>query len=171
MTILREHKAITHSGELSLWTHTAFCITAALILSFEVMCDEAESLKERRIIYVNNIRDARRRLAERVNDVLAKRGVLLIDAVCPEADGAEFILSGNTIRGANAATISFEEIVARLTTDWAILGLSTEIQASDTSLVSSQLTFNDAPASGFQEFDGWFNHMFLGNMNDENTSG
>lgn len=31
MTILREHENIALSGELCLWTHTAFCVTATVI--------------------------------------------------------------------------------------------------------------------------------------------
>lgn len=170
MTILREHRAITDFGELSLWTHTAFCITAATILSFEVMCDR-QSLNDKRITYIDNILGARRRLSERVNDVLAQRGVLLIDAICPEADGTSSLHNTRSTSGATVATISFEEIVARLTTDWAILGLTSEIHAGEKSLVPQNPIFEDNFASGFEEFDTWFHQMFSGGLENSTVIG
>jgi hypothetical protein len=80
MTILREHEVIVREGDVSIWTHTAFAITAAVILCFE-MNATAESQVEIAQSYRDAIHAARTRLAARTSDVLAQRGVALIDAI------------------------------------------------------------------------------------------
>ena len=83
MTILREHEAIAQSDDLSIWTHTAFCITAAVILCFEV--SYRVSCDDRNVeTYRGMIRAARDRLVSRQEDVLASRGVTLIDVILLE---------------------------------------------------------------------------------------
>lgn len=83
MTILREHSEIHLADDLSIWTHSAFCITAAVILCFEVSyrlsteSGDVEALREA-------IQGARNRLVSRRNDVLASRGVTLIDVISLE---------------------------------------------------------------------------------------
>lgn len=81
MTILREHEAIVNSDDLSIWTHTAFAITAAVILCFEVNTSMSESSDADVKIYRTSVLSARDRLAARQFDVLAQRGVALIDAI------------------------------------------------------------------------------------------
>ncbi|KAJ5340579.1 hypothetical protein N7541_009703 [Penicillium brevicompactum] len=80
MTILREHEAIVREEDISIWTHTAFAITAAVIMCFEVNAT-AENQIDIAQSYRDAIHAARTRLAARNNDVLAQRGVALIDAI------------------------------------------------------------------------------------------
>lgn len=80
MTILREHEVIVREEDVSIWTHTAFAITAAVILCFE-MNATADSQVEIARSYGDAIHAARTRLAARTSDVLAQRGVALIDAI------------------------------------------------------------------------------------------
>lgn len=83
MTILREHQAITSADDLSIWTHTAFCITAPVIICFEI--SYCANLGDRNVdIYREAVQAARDRLAARKEDLLAARGVTLIDAIALE---------------------------------------------------------------------------------------
>ncbi|EFW99065.1 c6 zinc finger domain containing protein [Grosmannia clavigera kw1407] len=162
MTILRNHRSITESGEVSLWTHTAFCITAALILCFEIICnrgeDHADDLHSQRAMYGNAIDHARQYLTSRTGDVLAQRGVLLINA----------IFSGVPGEAQAPASISFADVVSRFTLDWAILGLNSEIQQqSAESPVDLRPTLRGSPSvhgagfsPEFEDFDAWFQHIF-----------
>ncbi|KAJ5929648.1 hypothetical protein N7454_006598 [Penicillium verhagenii] len=81
MTILREHETIVEDDDLSIWTHTAFAITAAVILCFEV--NTVMETTDRRSVpmYRTAVLAARDRLASRNGDVLAQRGVALINAI------------------------------------------------------------------------------------------
>lgn len=65
------------------WTHTAFCITAAVIICFEI--SYCANLGDRNVdIYREAVQAARDRLAARKEDLLAARGVTLIDAIALE---------------------------------------------------------------------------------------
>lgn len=83
MTILREHEAITRSDEVSIWTHTAFCITAAVIICFELLYRLRNNDLE---VDANRtaVEAARDRLLVRKDDVLASRGVTLINLLLLE---------------------------------------------------------------------------------------
>lgn len=81
MTILREHEAIVEEDDLSIWTHTAFAITASVILCFEGNALLKDPNNEKVEIYREAVAAARERLASRECDVLAQRGVALIDAI------------------------------------------------------------------------------------------
>lgn len=81
MTILREHEIIVSEDDLSIWTHTAFAITAAIILCFEVNTAAANMDDGIMEAYREAVIAARARLAFRHSDVLAQRGVALIDAI------------------------------------------------------------------------------------------
>ncbi|KAJ5895396.1 hypothetical protein N7495_007087 [Penicillium taxi] len=81
MTILREHEIIVEEGEPSIWTHTAFAITAAVILCFEINAVNENPEKKTVETYRAAIVAARDRLAARAGDVFAQRGVALINAI------------------------------------------------------------------------------------------
>ncbi|EPS30788.1 hypothetical protein PDE_05740 [Penicillium oxalicum 114-2] len=81
MTILREHESIANEEDLSIWTHTAFAITAAVILCFEVNATVEDPSDGKIEMYRDAVLSARERLASRNHDTLAQRGVALIDAI------------------------------------------------------------------------------------------
>lgn len=81
MTILREHETIAKEEDLSIWTHTAFAITAAVILCFQVNATVEDPSDGKIEIYREAVLSARERLALRNHDTLAQRGVALIDAI------------------------------------------------------------------------------------------
>ncbi|KXH43587.1 serine carboxypeptidase [Colletotrichum nymphaeae SA-01] len=155
VTILREHKSIVESGEVSLWTHVAFSITAAIILSFEVICDQSKERDSRQEGYLDAIRDAREHLLGRTtSDILAHRGVVLIDAIFSEVGGIESF-SDRTL-AARPDAINFEEIAARFKTDWFILDSSTA-GLGQFDVPEDHLTMSGNPS---EDFDDWFQQIF-----------
>ncbi|KAJ5423855.1 Monooxygenase FAD-binding [Penicillium cf. griseofulvum] len=162
MTILREHEVIVREGDISIWTHTAFAITAAVIMCFEVKAT-AENQANIAQSHKDAIVAARTRLADRTNDVLAQRGVALIDAIFT-ADTA----SGSA--GLGNGMIDFGQILAKFSTFTRInLGPNTP----DTSVSRfSNSDPQDVIGAHFNEmqpawdtaedidFDAWFNGTF-----------
>ncbi|KAK1849648.1 alpha-ketoglutarate dependent xanthine dioxygenase [Colletotrichum chrysophilum] len=159
VTILREHKSIVESGEVSLWTHVAFSITAAIILSFEVICDQSKERDTRQEGYLDAIRDAREHLLGRTtNDVLAHRGVVLIDAIFSEVGGMESF-SDRTL-AARPDAINFEEIAARFKTDWFVLD-STAASLGQFDVAEEHWAMSANPS---EDFDEWFQQIFHSNI-------
>ncbi|KAH0430141.1 alpha-ketoglutarate dependent xanthine dioxygenase [Colletotrichum camelliae] len=155
VTILREHKSIVESGEVSLWTHVAFSITAAIILSFEVICDQSKERDTRQEGYLDAIRDAREHLLGRTtNDVLAHRGVVLIDAIFSEVGGLESFSDRSL--AARPDAINFEEIAARFKTDWFILD-STAASLGQFDTPEEHFAMSANPS---EDFDEWFQQIF-----------
>ncbi|KAJ5479297.1 hypothetical protein N7530_004806 [Penicillium desertorum] len=161
MTILREHEVIVREGDISIWTHTAFAITAAVIMCFEV-----NATAENQVAIAQSHKDAivaaRTRLADRTNDVLAQRGVALIDAIFT-ADTASGSGLGNKM-------IDFGQILAKFSTFTRMnLGPDTpETSVNKFSNADAQdvigAHFNEMqPAWDTAEdidFDAWFNGTF-----------
>ncbi|KAI8254848.1 putative dioxygenase [Colletotrichum sp. SAR 10_77] len=159
VTILREHKSIVELGEVSLWTHVAFSITAAIILSFEVICDQSKERDARQEGYLDAIRDAREHLLGRTtNDVLAHRGVVLIDAIFSEVGGMESF-SDRTL-AARPDAINFEEIAARFKTDWFVLD-STAASLGQFDVAEEHWAMSANPSG---DFDEWFQQIFHSNI-------
>ncbi|KAJ5120514.1 Monooxygenase FAD-binding [Penicillium bovifimosum] len=159
MTILREHEVIVSEEDVSIWTHTAFAITAAVILCFEVNAiaeDQPDVAQSHRDAIVA----ARLRLDARINDVLAQRGVALIDAIFT-ADPA----LGSP--GASNRTIDFMDILAKFST-FARMSLGPD--TSDTAVGGfSNAGSQDVIGTQFDEippwpqdidFDAWFTETF-----------
>lgn len=78
-TILRYHENNTNLDNVSVWTHSAFFITAANVLGLELYHMDAED--ERVDTYRNILIRARNRLLQRRGDVLSQRSASLIDTV------------------------------------------------------------------------------------------
>jgi hypothetical protein len=160
MTILREHEVIVREGDISIWTHTAFAITAAVIMCFEV---NATSENQANIAqsHKDAIVAARTRLADRTNDVLAQRGVALIDA----------IFTADTASGpAGLGMIDFGQILAKFST-FTRMNLGPDTPDTSVSRFSNSdpqdvigAHFNEMqPAWDTAEdidFDAWFNGTF-----------
>jgi hypothetical protein len=166
MTILREHEAIVEEDDLSIWTHTAFAITAAVILCFEGNALVKDPNNVKVSIYREVVAAARDRLALRSSDVMAQRGVALIDAISI-AEGAGYNAS-NLNRGssidvnrvfANFSTLSRSNlnVSAEDIIFGKIPGESPEVlTGSVTDTDEMQLAWNQEEV----DFDSWFNEVF-----------
>lgn len=139
ITILREHDKIVLEDDVSIWTHSAFCVTAIIVLCLEMLycrhaaheTDEPQiptdasdhrtgsdtGAKER--LYEELVRSARERLAARQDDVLAKRGVRLADLILSEAETRQAVdvTAGQPRRSrpgvSPANVVNFGRIMAR----------------------------------------------------------
>ena len=162
MTILREHEVIVREEDVSIWTHTAFAITAAVIMCFEVNAT-AENQANIAQGYRDAIHAARTRLAGRNNDVLAQRGVALIDAIFT-ADPA----LGTS--GHRHKMIDFGQILAKFSSITR-LNLGPDTPEASVSR-SSDMDTQDVIGAHFEQmhpawdtaedidFDAWFNGTF-----------
>ncbi|KAH8651225.1 hypothetical protein BX600DRAFT_441662 [Xylariales sp. PMI_506] len=156
-TILREHEALVEADDLSIWTHTAFCITAAVILCFEIrrMIGTEDSQVDS---YTAAVVAARERIAGRESDLLAQRGAALLELLLEQlADRDVSTLRTRVIKmmGRIPATIfPSEDDVVRL---WNFSPSSGngEITQS-TPGEDDYMTLNHSTT----EFDIWFNDMF-----------
>ncbi|KAJ5565192.1 hypothetical protein N7513_001434 [Penicillium frequentans] len=164
MTILREHETIVEDDDLSIWTHTAFAITAAVILCFEV--NTVMETPDRRSVpmYRTAVLAARDRLSSRNGDVLAQRGVALINAIfiaeqsgssAPEMnrlkpiDFNRVFSNFSTLSKASAIPSPDEMTPGKLST-----GTPETIDAPDVGEL--QLAWNQEEI----DFDLWFNGIF-----------
>ncbi|KAJ5763264.1 hypothetical protein N7533_001945 [Penicillium manginii] len=168
MTILREHETIVEEDDLSIWTHSAFAITAAVILCFEVnsIAEDADNAKKE--LYRDAVLSARDRLAQRHSDVLAQRGVALVDAIFI-SEGSES--SFGTIELKPGMPIDFNRIFANFST---LSKMNPNADVDDMSI--TKLLGNTPEGSGSAgfdademalawnqeeiDFDAWFNGVF-----------
>lgn len=165
MTILREHETIVEEDDLSIWTHSAFAITAAVILCFEFYSIVEEIDNAKKELYRDAVLTARDRLASRHSDVLAQRGVALVDAI--------FISEGSSLGSLEPVPgmpIDFNRILVNFAT---LSKLNPHADADDmsiTKLLGS--TPEGSGSAGFDademamawnqeiDFDAWFNGVF-----------
>ncbi len=79
-TILREHEQAVSEQAVSIWTHSAFCVTAAVVLGLELFhrTDHTDDLAHS---YRQMLLRAADRLRRRHADAIAERGALLIDTM------------------------------------------------------------------------------------------
>ncbi|PYI28707.1 hypothetical protein BP00DRAFT_350408 [Aspergillus indologenus CBS 114.80] len=167
LTILREHETIINEGDFFVWTHSAFCITAAIILCFEVSVASNNSTggpetdKFRVAILA-----ARNRLADQKSDILAQRGVALIDAIFASEGNldldfyravADVLRFGQTTHGEPSSSSS--TTTTSTTTIPLLPDLSEPYRSpGNTATPDSQSTFDPHPDN--MDFETWFNHIF-----------
>jgi len=163
MTILREHEAIVEEDDLSIWTHTAFAITAAVILCFEGNALVKDPNNAKVDIYREVVSAARNRLASRDCDVLAQRGVALIDAISIAEGSASDMDRGSSIDVnrvfANFSTLSRSNlnVSAEDIIFGKIPGESPDVLAGPAvEPEEMQLAWNQEEV----DFDSWFNEVF-----------
>ncbi|KAJ5273595.1 hypothetical protein N7478_008720 [Penicillium angulare] len=164
MTILREHETIVEEDDLSIWTHTAFAITAAVILCFEV--NTVMETTDRRSVpmYRMAVVAARDRLASRTGDILAQRGVTLIDAISIAEQSSSNVPEPNRL-----SSIDFNRVFANFSTlsKATLIPLADEMTpgkiSSGTPENFDPLDLGEMQSAWNQEeidFDLWFNGIF-----------
>ncbi|EPE03043.1 c6 zinc finger domain containing protein [Ophiostoma piceae UAMH 11346] len=79
-TILREHEQAIAEQSVSIWTHSAFCITAAVVLGLELF-HRTDHTDDTAHTHRQMMARAADRLRVRRCDAIAKRGALLIDTM------------------------------------------------------------------------------------------
>ena len=185
LTILREHENIIQAGGPSLWIHTAFCITAAVILCFEIKSSSQNDHGQRvNTTTINDYRDrvkaARHRLSVRKQDVLAQRGMILISTILPELDDVSTSAAQTWRHSSLQRKPDFKEIVARFNAESAeprlegrhhddntMIGQQDSTELGDTGFAESQtMQFEQLQPSEAllldDDFETWFRDVFSG---------
>lgn len=155
MTILREHEELSASGNgcFPIWLHSAFCVTATVVLCLNVLHDQV-ALDQRSIEQqLELVRRARGRLESQRCDVMAKRGVHLIDAMLAEKQALAARPSDTHLPG----VLSFDGITSRF------FELEEEDVKSPVVEGEEPVSFSTegiAPGIVPEDFDLWFDSMF-----------
>lgn len=172
-TITREYANIVAAEHVSLWEHSAYCVTASIILCLELLfprsAADANKNTQNSTNYYDLVGSTRNRLASRQGDVIAARGVRLIDAMLSVGGfpGVYTSPSAALLRDAPGVSIDPEDIVARfLGTDAASSGEAWQPTLYPTSLTGSDFPLDmdldldlDVDLAGL-DFDSWFDGLF-----------
>jgi hypothetical protein len=148
ITILRQHQQIADADEISIWTHSAFCITAAMVIGLELVYprkDHAQKLND----YWDLITSAKERLNNRQGDVMANRGARLIDTILKEVEK-----NRNDGQSDEAPSVDFREVLARF------LSLDDSFSATSGEPDVDQFAGMDFSFPPVEDFDVWLNQVF-----------
>ncbi len=166
-TILREHEQATAEKAISIWTHSAFSVTAAVVLGLELFhrtdhTDDAAQSHRQMLVR------AAGRLRNRRCDEIAKRGALLIDTILAAEEDLVLKMmrtsgSGGSVearqREAINEMIGSHEIMARF------LALTPqdhhpEVPHLEQQYPASDYSFDSISLEPGEDFDTWFNGVF-----------
>ncbi|KZF26689.1 hypothetical protein L228DRAFT_279860 [Xylona heveae TC161] len=159
MTILREHEKITETDDISIWTHSAFCVTAAMILCLELMYRQQYD-DERGQLYRALVVAAKDRLAARRGDVLAQRGVTLIETILLEEATAfdpsiaADISAAPHGRKQSGRAVNFHNVMANF------LVMNNAVFGKDHGNYPEQGDFADSLLGMNDDFNLWFDQIF-----------
>lgn len=169
-TILSQYEALIDANDLSIWTHTAFCITAAVVLCFEIRTSRGPDLSEDTAMteemHRNAVVAAREHLACRQIDVLAQRGVTLIDIMLnsPTLEdastfGAHIVAEFNRVNS-DALRVQHPGQQADVPPEPVNLPVFSQDFINDMGTMDYSTTDFDMDYTG-NEFEKWFNGIFL----------
>ncbi|KAI7262851.1 hypothetical protein KC345_g9324 [Hortaea werneckii] len=157
MTILREHGELSASGSecFSIWVHSAFCVTATVVLCLNILHAEKQVPPSLRSIeqQLDLVMSARARLENQRCDTMARRGVHLIDAMLEERDRLHFLSTSAGVNG--QGEMSFDRIARRF--------FELDDKSDDPAVMSSDSVVDVEGVSMTewpQEFDAWFRSTF-----------
>ena len=153
MTIVQERRALATNGDVFIWTHSAFCTTAALVLAFEVTFHPEDARCDS---YAEAVQEALLFLSGRDHDVLAKRGVILITAILSNSPLDQF--RGDLDMADESA--SFEEIMRRFATEFAFLGFANTDYTAAALPLGSECETDGLFVGELGEFGTWFQDTF-----------
>jgi len=163
-TILREHEQAATDGTLSIWTQSAFCITAAMVLGLDLL-HRVTHTDDQASEHRHQLARAADRLRARRCDVLAAKAARLIDVfLAVEEDLVIRVMRkrGGNIEGAQREAISdmiqSQEILARFLDFGTDLHVLDTVGPSPASMDSFDLAFN--PTDATEDFEAWFQTVF-----------
>ncbi|KAH7041589.1 uncharacterized protein B0I36DRAFT_234147 [Microdochium trichocladiopsis] len=169
LTILHQQEETSSRALISMWTHSAFCITAAVVIGLELLHHTSHTGTEAQRLRVT-LAKAAGRLRRRRCDVIAERGAALIDTML--AIEEELVI--NMMRASSQGVIADEtrhaminqmiennQILARLlalapgdltkeTQDWPAIQVDPNAHAAAFSFTGSEGA----------EIDSWFSQVF-----------
>jgi hypothetical protein len=92
--------------------------------------DFDDAAREQQATYRSAIQYAREYLSGRLHDVLAQRGVLLIDSLFPDGPSSEAVTP--SAKDNNGSNIRFDDVVSAFTAGWAMFGIHSDLQRGGT---------------------------------------
>ena len=167
-TILREHEQATAEGVVSIWTHSAFCVTAAMVLGLELF-HRIDHTDDTAHGYRQMLIRAAERLRGRRCDAIAKRGAILVDTIL-EAEEELVVKIMRTARHGGSAESRQRHVVNEMIRNQEIMAKFLALapqnlepfplgqSPSSIDQLSGSLTLDLSPAG--QDFDAWFNEVF-----------
>lgn len=149
MTILREHEQIASTGSKCppIWVHSAFCVTAIVVMCLNLLYCHVSMTQATKDQHHTLISKARNRLSKLRNDSMARRGVLIIDAMLDED-----IFYMATKHAPSSDRPEFLRILNRF--------LQRDQEGTGSSLVPDPYTFEPGLWSQVEDFDMWYYQMF-----------
>ncbi|KAJ9156228.1 C6 zinc finger domain containing protein [Pleurostoma richardsiae] len=164
ITILREHEQATAENALSIWTHSAFCVTGAVVLGLELFhrTDHTDDTAHR---YRQMMISAAERLRKRRCDAIAQRGAILIDTMLAAEEDLVLRLMRTSRQGGSVESRQ-RQVINDMIGSHEIL---TKFLASNTEKVGSSpaeqhVSLDDIQATmemyTTPDFDSWFNEVF-----------
>jgi hypothetical protein len=165
MTILREHDQAISENAVSIWTHSAFCVTAALVLGLELMhrTDHTDDIARS---YRQMMTRAAERLRNRRLDAIANRGSLLIDTVlAAEEDLVVRLMRAS--RAGGSVESQQREVINEMIQSHEIMAkflASTPLDIGPSPVDQASPLNHALPSSGLDQspdFDAWFNEVFV----------
>ncbi|KAF5664703.1 c6 zinc finger domain-containing protein [Fusarium heterosporum] len=78
--IFKEYESISKEGVIPIWTHSAFCVTAAVVVGLELLFREAHTDEEARSLR-STMKSTAYSLRNRHSDIIAARCAALIDTI------------------------------------------------------------------------------------------
>lgn len=152
MTILREHEQIASAGSdcPPIWVHSAFCVTAIVVICLNILYCHASMAQDTKEHYQTLIMKARTRLSRYSNNTMARRGVFLVDAMLDE----DLLHMATHSRSETASRKpEFVRILDRfLQQDQQNLYSHSSIAEPD--------TFEPNVGDQLEDFDTWYNQIF-----------
>lgn len=163
VTILREHERATADETLSIWTHTAFCITASIVLGLDLLYRTSHT-DEQANEYRNLLTRASERLRKRRVDTLATACAKLVDVILEVEE--ELVIKAMRKHGGSLEEMQQEainEVIMSQDILAKFLDLNVGFDMPEwpwTTPVAVQ-----APEAGFQDivagdFNVWFDEVF-----------
>jgi hypothetical protein len=156
-SILDECAAVANTNAPSLWTHSAFCITGIMVVGLELLFrdihtdDEASRLRAA-------LNDTAVRLRTRKCDVIAERGVTLIDTFLEMEEQLVIKVMRLSLHGASARTVQLRlvnEIIEKSDIVAKFLALSPE-------KAGAQSARTDPQVENWEQWPAWLPSEFSG---------
>ncbi|KAG7101679.1 Lactose regulatory protein LAC9 like [Verticillium longisporum] len=167
VTILREHERAASEDTVAIWTQTAFCITAVIVLGLELLHQSSHS-SEAAIEYRQLLSKAGERLRKRACDVLAAKCATLIEVLLSVEE--ELVIKVMRMRDGTIEEKQ-REAIDELIASQDILAKFLDLDP----VFGMRPMFWESPAASeawdpavlydveqFEDFDVWYNEVFSG---------
>lgn len=165
VTILREHEQAAADGTLSIWTQSAFCITAAMVLGLGLLYRDSHA-DEQASEHRQMLARAAIRLRARRCDILAAKAARLIDVFLAVEE--DLVIRAMRKRGGSVAEAQREAVAEMIQSQEILtrfLDFGTDLHALD-AVGPSPASIDSFDLASFpvdtatEDFEAWFQTVF-----------